>query len=464
MLIPIPLRTLIAGGSAFVVLGLLHEPVSAELKVEEQIVGPAYEQGVTYVLSPKGLHLATVHPKGSRLAVAVNGVQGLPFDEILKVALGELDRAFERRAGEMASLEYVAFSPDGARYAYAARAGKEILVMADGKEIYRAPIPAAGGTTIPLSLDQLVRSLTFSPDGKRVLFFVPADDAAKEQVYDPREGMQLPRSLAVRLMIDGKPASLLLTPTIMHLPRFNADGSHRVLVGGRPEAGGMDFLLVDGKDAGDVGSPEEFGVEMVKIGDQPRHVHFGLPQFTPDGKRLVVLRHNQQAQTHELLVDGKPILTSKKIYLYVVSSLGDVAAIALDRDGKRRLFMNGKVVAGTDHAYQVVFSPDGQRWAAACAELSDIAIGNSAGAKPASTPTAPGWSWTAKRNCSTPKCPTSRSRPTHRVASMWPKPQAPAVPASSSSRSTARKAPATGNCAPSPRSPRVATVYCMSVK
>jgi len=307
------LRSLISGTGVFLALSMLSAGVSAEVKIEEQIVGPAYDQGVTYVLSPKGLHLATVHPKGSRFAVTVDGVQGPPFDEILRVALGELDRAFERRAGEMAPTQHVAFSPDGTRYAYAARAGKEILVIADGREIYRAPIPAAGGTTVPLSLDQLVRSLTFSSDGKRVLFYVPAEDAPKEQIYDPVQGMQMPSSLAVRLMIDGKPASPPLTPTIMHLPRFNADGSRWVLLGGRPGAGGMGSLIVDGKDAGDVGSPEQFGVEMVKIGDQSRHVHFGLPQFTPDGKRLVVLRHNQKAQAHELLVDGKPILTSKKI-------------------------------------------------------------------------------------------------------------------------------------------------------
>jgi hypothetical protein len=124
--------------------------VSAELKVEEQIVGPPYEQGVTYVLSPKGLHLATVHPKGSRFAVTVDGVQGPPFDEILKVALSELDRAFERGAGEMAPLEYLAFSPDGTRYAnYASEGPLGSTLLVNGEAVAKAAAVAARSCSAP---------------------------------------------------------------------------------------------------------------------------------------------------------------------------------------------------------------------------------------------------------------------------------------------------------------------------
>ena len=35
-------------------------PAFADVAVREEIVGPPYEQGVSYILSPKGLHLATV--------------------------------------------------------------------------------------------------------------------------------------------------------------------------------------------------------------------------------------------------------------------------------------------------------------------------------------------------------------------------------------------------------------------
>lgn len=85
------MSTILRCGIASVVLFVWFvAAVSAEVKIEEQIVGPAYDNGMTYILSPKGLYLATVHPKGSRFAVTMDGVQGLPFDEILKSALNDL--------------------------------------------------------------------------------------------------------------------------------------------------------------------------------------------------------------------------------------------------------------------------------------------------------------------------------------------------------------------------------------
>jgi len=70
----IQLRSLLAG----TLMCMGFTPTSfAEVSVQEQIVGPAYEQGESYILSPKGLQLATVHPMGSRFAVTVDGTPPL---------------------------------------------------------------------------------------------------------------------------------------------------------------------------------------------------------------------------------------------------------------------------------------------------------------------------------------------------------------------------------------------------
>ncbi|MEO7598678.1 MAG: hypothetical protein ABIV50_07090, partial [Opitutus sp.] len=42
---------------------------AAEPRVEEKIVGPAYEQVTIYTLSPTGMHLGTMSAKGSRFVV-----------------------------------------------------------------------------------------------------------------------------------------------------------------------------------------------------------------------------------------------------------------------------------------------------------------------------------------------------------------------------------------------------------
>src|SRR5437588_11956668 len=66
---------------------------SGEVKVEEQIVGPAKAGGV-YAVSPRGAHVGYAGTKGSRLVVAVDGVEGPVFDELFEPHGG----AFFRRS------------------------------------------------------------------------------------------------------------------------------------------------------------------------------------------------------------------------------------------------------------------------------------------------------------------------------------------------------------------------------
>ena len=73
------------GNSSIILIcvGVLCRIAAADAKVEEQAVGPAWEQGTTYTLSPRGWHVATVSMKGSRWVVTVDGVEGPKVDAVI---------------------------------------------------------------------------------------------------------------------------------------------------------------------------------------------------------------------------------------------------------------------------------------------------------------------------------------------------------------------------------------------
>ena len=132
-------------------------------QVEEKIVGPAWEQGTIYSLSPTGMRLAIVSAKGSRFVVTLDGVEGQPFDEIIK-STGELEVLYDGALRPVLAYKWqgpVAFSPDGRRYAYVARLGKELIVILDGKEIHRAVY----SPSFPP-----IAHLFFSPDSRHLFF------------------------------------------------------------------------------------------------------------------------------------------------------------------------------------------------------------------------------------------------------------------------------------------------------
>lgn len=300
---------------------LLFNPLAASYQITEEKLGPATENGTLYTLSPKGMHVATVSAKGSRFVVTVDGVESPPFDEIMK-ATGELELRYDSNLQPVQGYKWqgpVAFSPDGRRHAYVARIDKELLVMLDGKEIYRAPYS--------LSFPS-VAHLFFSPDGKRLFFYARTTDTMQSH----------------QLMIDGKVAS----PAFIGNPApfFSSDGSRWGLLAARAGSNEGLFLLIDGKDAGYIG-----------VG----------PQFTPDGKRVVSVRRSSGEPQQALLVDGKPLFAADLIESYAISATGDIAAIASPAAGPKQLYLNGKPVPGTENVSGVIFSPDGKRWAAWCA-------------------------------------------------------------------------------------------------
>jgi WD40 repeat protein len=209
----------------------------------------------------------------------------------------------------------VAFSPDGSRYAYAARQGREVVVILNGKEIFRAPHSVAVA---------VVALLSFTPGGK-LLFYAHTGETMG----------------SYRLVMDGKPVTPSFSGTPW--PFFSADGAHWGMLASKPMKPGDIFLIIDGKEAG---------------------YTCQRPQLTPDGKHVVCTEGGQGKQS--LLVDGKPIMTVFSIDKFTFSLSGDIAAIASVTAGKKRLYINGKPVAGGEDAWGVTFSPDGKHWATTC--------------------------------------------------------------------------------------------------
>ena len=286
----------------------------AEVKIEEQIVGPAFGPGVVYTLSPKGMHVATAHGKDGKTLVTVDGVAGPLMDRIFDGAAGGTvvkisEDGYYTRVPHPWSGP-VAFSPNGERHAYAGQIGSETVLFLDGKEVFR-------GTNA-------VESLHFSPDSKHLFCLQRTTDSAQ----------------SYRLLRDGQPVTPAFEPAT--LPVFSADGSRWALAAGKPRMWMVKQLVVDGKDPGYVGEQ---------------------PQFTPDGKHLVCI--TGQMPKWSLLVDGKEMVSGLGIHKFVISPIGDIGAIvSTGSDGRRKLFINGKPVV--DDASDVVFSPDGKRWAAVC--------------------------------------------------------------------------------------------------
>jgi len=302
-------------------VALCAEPEDKRFTVESQVVAPAYAQGIAYTVSARGLHVGTVVPVGSRRAVSIDGVVGPEFDEILNAAVAIELQYSDRNQVLSQSVKWngaVAFSPDGTRYAYAARTGEQVVVICDGKEIFRAPASSAAPP---------VQLISFSPDGKHLIFYSHTSDTMQSYC----------------IVVDGeRTVAFDQTPYVF----FSPDGAHWGLLAGHAKNPQDRLLLIDGKDAG-------YALDRAR--------------FTADNRVMGVRVHNDSAQ-EEFVVDGKSVLTGKSIDTFAASPAGDqVACVALNADDVRMLYINGHPAAGTEFAGRLLaFSPDGKHWAVAC--------------------------------------------------------------------------------------------------
>ena len=322
------------GGLVFAALCVTSAVVSAEVKVEEQVVGPV-AQDVKYVVSPRGVHLASVARKGSRVIVIVDGVEGPKFDEIVTPTSAYVDprpQAEAQRAAMSGGRPFqppmpgpVTFSKDGKRFAYVGRQGKEWVLMVDGKEALR--VPSEGNMSLEFT----------GEDGKHLMF--------ARSVFGGYE-----------LWVDGQKM-----PGIFSSGGGGTEGTIDPLV----TRDGARFayaaqisrdkrtVIVDGKDMGYVGDNL---------------------QFTADGQHLFSLV--RQGAIVGLTVDGKLKMKSDGINQLVMAPVGNGFAAVLQRLNPPGEFLvvNGKKVEGSDctRILKVVFSPDGKHFAAVCSVANNV--------------------------------------------------------------------------------------------
>jgi hypothetical protein len=296
-------------------------------KIEEKVLAPV-QQGAQFFVSPRGVNVATVALSGSRQVVWYNGVEGPKFDEILGAG-----------TGSAAAAQKVAFSPDGNRYAYCARAGNEVVVMVDGKELTRTSEPPAPG-----GFGSLCEKLGFASNSKHVYYL--------SHVMPPSGPGKYPYT---RFVFDGVPSPPSQIPG--GDPAISPDGDHFAYVWQTPDPSRPQpqKLIIDGKPAPYLG---------------------GDPQWSADGKHLytqIPVSLGPARQAVDLLLDGKPIMRAESIRLFIPPA-GDmtVAVVRVGQSVNRPLqflVVGGRKVPGSELTAgggfynDVIFSPDGKHYA-----------------------------------------------------------------------------------------------------
>jgi hypothetical protein len=311
--------------------GPIHPPQGT--KVVETLLAPVAPQA-RFFISPHGVHLATLENSGSRAVVYYDGVPGPKFDDILG---GD---------SNMPTMVQVAFSPDGNRYAYCGRAGSQMVVMVDGKELMRSSESLEG------QFNGSSCGLGFTSNSQHVFM-----------TQNVRTSMMKGGSFT-RFFFDGKPAALntgSLTQSDgnvggVHLS-MSPDGNHYAYVATDPNDEQKWALVIDGKVAPYRG---------------------GNPQWTADSQHLyttLVTSIPGKGQVAEAMLDGKPLIRADRIRLHVAPAgnmvVAEVNAASNTPRPLRFLVVDGKKVPGSEivpqggvDIDQVTISPNGKHFAA----------------------------------------------------------------------------------------------------
>jgi hypothetical protein len=291
----------------------------AGTKIEPVLMAPL-QQGSAFVVSDKGIHVASKQLSGSRQIIVYDGAAGPKFDRLLQDV---------NRPGS----HPVTFSPDGNHWAYCGIQGSEWVVMLDGKEFVRQPAVDSD------KADFRSCDLSFSPNSKHLFFL---------SVRDPNDV-----SGVGRFFWDGKPGPFG-GPQDKRFYAISPDGDHFAYVWNDPAPHSTRWQLY--------------------IDNQPASYDAGAPQWSADSKHLFTIRDIPSAPHghgyQEALVDGKPFIRADAVSLFPAPA-GDMVVARITRvapDLKRSylLAVNGKMVPGSEAAAQIsdpVFSADGKHYA-----------------------------------------------------------------------------------------------------
>lgn len=317
-----------ASAACAVLLAAQAAAFAGEPKIEETIVGPVGEGGL-YVLSQNDARVAYVGAKGTRTVVSVDGVEGPVLDELFNgsaaiISAGGSVLVHNANAGGKfnGTPTAVIFSESGSHYAYIGRQGNEYVVIHDGKEVGRSPRSALGLNYNPLGL---------SPKGNFAYWGELKIEASRGQY---------------RLIVDGQ-----ANPWAGHQdlkPVFSPDDKHYAYTAGKAEDYKQPMLIIDGKVASYVGMN---------------------PQYTADSKSLLTLA---PTGNNVVLLNGKPVVTAPiSVEKIVPGPVGSRYAVivrkgTINYEGVGALYLDGKLVPGTDGAMDITFSPDGKHYALRC--------------------------------------------------------------------------------------------------
>ena len=303
-----------AGGSS----GPFTAP--AGTRIEPALMAPL-QQGSAFVVSEKGIHVASKQLSGSRQIIVYDGMAGPKFDRLLQDV-------------NLPGSHPVVFSPDGNHWAYCGIQGSEWVVMLDGKEFVQQPAVDSD------KADFRSCDLGFSSNSKHLFFL---------SVRDPNNV-----SGTGRFFWDGKPGPLG-APMDKRFYAISPDGDHFAYVWNDPTPHSTKWQLY--------------------IDNQPAPYNAGSPQWSADSKHLFTIRNVPPVPRghgyQEALVDGKAFLRADVVNLFPAPA-GDmvvarVTRVAQDLKRSYLLTVNGKMVPGSETTAQIgdpVFSADGKHYAA----------------------------------------------------------------------------------------------------